>query len=144
MFESKNWLFFALGSAFFAGLTTILAKVGVSGVNSNLATFIRTLVILGCCGALVSWRGEWTGFGTIGASVWVLLALSGIATAASWLCYFRALQMAPASSVAPVDKLSVVVTMGLAFVFLGESASPRLLAGAALIVGGTILIATGK
>jgi transporter family protein len=142
MNEDHRWLIFALGSAFFAGLTAILGKLGVSGINSNLATLIRTGVILLFAGALVGARGEWTGAAGASSRTWVFLILSGLATGASWLCYYRALQLAPASRVAPIDKLSVVVAIVLGLVVLKEPLSARLLAGGGLIVAGTILIAT--
>ena len=137
-----GWLAFALGSALFAGLTAILGKIGVSGINSNLATLIRTMVILVFAMVLVTARGEWSGIGSASSKTWIFLALSGLATGASWLCYYRALQLAPASRVAPIDKLSVVVAIALGLLFLKEPASAKLLAGAGLIVAGSILIAT--
>jgi transporter family protein len=136
------WLAFALGSALFAGLTAILGKLGVAGMNSNLATLIRTCVILVFTVCLVSGRGEWAMPGAQNARGWMFLILSGLATGASWLCYYRALQLAPASRVAPIDKLSVVVAMGLGVGLLGEPLSWQLLAGGVMIVGGAVLIAT--
>ena len=103
------WLVFALGSAVFAGLTAILGKVGVAEMNSNVATLIRTAVVLVFTGSIVSMRGEWASPSGGGSRAWLFLVLSGLATGASWLCYYRALQLAPASRVAPIDKLSVVV-----------------------------------
>ena len=141
MKESHGWLLFALGSAFFAGLTAILGKVGVSGVNSNLATVIRTVVILAFAGALVAARGEWDGIGSVGIKSWVFLVLSGLATGASWLCYYRALQLAPASRVAPIDKLSVVIAIVLGLLVLKEPLSLKLAIGGGLIVAGTLVIA---
>lgn len=141
MKDPKLWLLFAFGSAFFAGLTAIFGKIGVAGINSNLATLIRTVVILLFIAVLVNARGEWHGLGHVSARSWIFLTLSALATGASWLCYYRALQLAPASRVAPVDKLSVVVAMVLGFVVLKESAPPALLAGGALILAGTVLIA---
>ena len=140
---SQPWFLFALGSALFAGLTAILGKIGVTGIPSNLATLIRTFVVLLFAAVLVAARGEWTGTSSVAAKSWVFLTLSGLATGASWLCYYRALQLAPASRVAPIDKLSVVVAIVLGLLVLGEPATPRLLAGAALIVGGTLVIAGG-
>jgi bacterial/archaeal transporter family protein len=142
MKADQGWLLFALGSAFFAGLTAILGKVGVSGVNSNLATLIRTVVILGFAGALVALRREWDGIGTVDGRSWTFLVLSGLATGASWLCYYRALQLAPASRVAPIDKLSVVVAIVLGLLVLKEPLSLKLLLGGGLIVAGTVVIAT--
>ena len=136
-----NWLAWALLSAFFAGVTAILAKVGVVAVNSNLATAIRTVVIL-IFSLLLSLgpigRGE---LGRIPGKSWFFLVASGIATGLSWLCYFRALQLGPAAKVAPIDKLSVVVVIVLAMLFLGERLGLRELAGAVLIVAGAILLA---
>ncbi len=137
----QPWLIFALGSAVFAGLTAILGKLGVSGMNSNLATLVRTVVILAFLAVLISARSEWQGLATGSARSWVFLALSGLATGASWLCYYRALQLAPASRVAPIDKLSVVVAIVLGVALLGEAVSVKLVAGGLLIVAGAILIA---
>ena len=141
MNQSNEWLLFALGSALFAGLTAIFGKVGVADINSNLATLIRTVVILSFAAALVGVRGEWGGLGATTARTWAFLILSGLATGASWLCYYRALQLAPASRVAPIDKLSVVVAIVFGLLFLKEPMSVKLLAGGTLIVAGTILIA---
>jgi len=132
---------FAFGSAIFAGLTAILAKVGVTGVSSNLATFIRTGVILIFGSLLLTARAEWHGTAALSPKNWLFLVLSGLTTGISWLCYFRALQLAPASRVAPIDKLSVVVAIALGLLILGEPISGKLLAGAALIVCGSMLIA---
>ncbi len=136
----SNWQTYALGSALFAALTAILGKVGVAQINSNLATFIRTVVILFLTAGIISFRGEWqrpeTGF----RHGLLFLVLSGIATGLSWLCYYRALQLGPASKVAPVDKLSVALVMLLAFVFLGESLTAKtLLGGFLMVLGGMIL-----
>jgi transporter family protein len=136
-----SWVTFALGSALFGGLTAILAKVGVAGIDSNLATFYRTGVVLLALAFVISARGDWIGIGTVSARSWTFLALSGLATAASWLCYYRALQLAPASRVAPIDKLSIVVVILLGVLVLGEPVNAKYLAGAALIVGGVLLIA---
>jgi transporter family protein len=137
------WLGFALGSAFFAGLTAILGKLGVSGMNSNLATFIRTSVVLVLAALVVSLRGEWKYPGSARGAPLLFLVLSGLATGLSWLCYYRALQLAPVSLVAPVDKLSVVFAIALGLVFLGEPLTPRLAAGAVLIVAGVVVLAGG-
>ena len=137
------WLIFALGSAFFAGLTAILGKVGVASLNSNLATLIRTVVILAVTTAIVSWRREWNLPGPIAAVPVAFLALSGVATGLSWLCYYRALQLAPASLVAPIDKLSVVFAIVLGIVVLGEPLTWRVALGGLLIVAGALVIATG-
>lgn len=137
------WLVFSIGSAFFAGLTAIFGKVGVAAINSNLATFIRTVVILLVIAALLMLRGEWQGLEKVDARSATFLVLSGIATGLSWLCYYRALQLAPASLVAPIDKLSVVFVILLGVVFLGEALSTKLLLGGLLIVAGTLVIALG-
>ena len=135
------WLLFALGSAIFGGATAVLAKVGVEGMDSNLATFYRTVVVLAFIGLVVTARGDWSQLASTSTRAWVFLALSGLATAMSWLCYYRALQLAPASRVAPVDKLSVVVAIGLGVLLLGEPISGKFLVGAGLIVGGVLMIA---
>jgi transporter family protein len=136
------WLAFALGSALFAGLTAILGKVGVAGMNSNLATFIRTCVILGFTACILIARTEWATPTQTSTRSWTFLVLSGLATGASWLCYYRALQLAPASRVAPIDKLSVVIAIVLGVAFLGEPLGWKLVLGGALIVAGTAVIAT--
>ncbi|HVA49499.1 MAG TPA: EamA family transporter [Pirellulales bacterium] len=135
-----NWLHWALLSALFAGATAILAKVGVKDLDSNLATAIRTVVIL-VFAWLLAWRQGPISLHGVTPRTWLCLALSGVATGASWLCYFRALQLGKASQVAPIDKLSVVVAMVLAAIFLGEELSWRHWAAGALIVGGSILMA---
>jgi len=135
------WLLFALGSAAFGGATAILAKVGIAGIDSNLATFYRTLVVLVFAGLIVSAQGAWSELGIISVRSWLFLALSGVATAASWLCYYRALQLAPASRVAPVDKLSLVVAIALGVLVLGEPVNAKFLIGAALVVAGIFVIA---
>ena len=138
----KPWLLFALGSAFFAGLTAILGKVGVAGLNSNLATLIRTVVILGVTALIVSFRNEWVPPQSLQAKPVTFLVLSGIATGLSWLCYYRALQLAPASLVAPIDKLSVAFAIVLGIAVLGEPFTWRIGLGGALIVAGALVIAT--
>jgi bacterial/archaeal transporter family protein len=138
---SFDWRVFALGSAFFAALTAIFGKVGVSEINSDLATFYRTLVILGVSALLVSVRQEWQAPGTLSLKGLLLLVLSGIATGLSWLCYFRALQMAPASRVAPLDKFSVVLVVIFAVLLLGERLTWKVGIGSMLIAGGVILTA---
>lgn len=137
------WLMFALGSALFAGLTAILAKVGVQGLNSNLATLIRTVVIFVVTAAIVSMRHEWVAPPETSMRPIVFLVLSGVATGLSWLCYFRALQLAPASVVAPIDKLSVVFAIVMGVAFLGEPFTWRLALGGGLIATGALVIATG-
>ena len=134
------WFVFALMSAIFAALTSILAKVGIEGVNSNLATAIRTVVVVVMAWGMVFLTGAQTGIGEIGKKSWLFLILSGLATGASWLCYYRALQMGEASKVVPVDKFSVVITLILAFLFLHEKFTAKSLAGCALIGAGTLLM----
>lgn len=137
----ETWKLFALGSAFFAGLTAILGKIGVAGLNSNLATLIRTAVILGITAAIVSWRDEWHWPEQTSSKSVLFLVLSGIATGASWLLYYRALQMAPASLVAPIDKLSVVFAIVLAVVLLGEPLTWKVLLGGSLVTAGVLVLA---
>ena len=134
------WLLFALGSAVFAALTSILAKIGIDGVNSNLATAIRTLVVLVVAWGMVFLTDSQGGIGEISKKSWLFLILSGLATGASWLCYYRALQIGEASKVVPVDKLSVVITLVLAFVFLHEKFTAKSLIGCLLIGAGTLLM----
>src|SRR5438067_2147089 len=134
-----DWLGWALLSALFAGLTAVLAKVGVKDVDSNLATAVRTTVILAFAWAVAFAAGR-PAFGDVPRRTWVYLALSGLATGASWLCYFRALQLGEASKVAPVDKLSVVVAMVLAAFFLGESLTWVHWLGGLLIVAGAVVL----
>ena len=134
------WLLFALGSAVFAALTSILAKIGIDGVNSNLATAIRTLVVLVMAWGMVFLTDSQGGVGEISKKSWLFLILSGLATGASWLCYYRALQIREASKVVPVDKLSVVITLVLAFVFLHEKFTAKSLIGCLLIGAGTLLM----
>ena len=135
-----SWQVWALGSAVFAALTAIFAKIGITEVNSDFATFIRTIVILGVTAALLAVTGNWQAPGTVPARTYVFLLLSGIATGASWLCYFRALQKGPASVVVPIDKTSIVVTVAFAWLFLGERLTRRGVLGLLLIVAGTLLM----
>ncbi|HTN75271.1 MAG TPA: EamA family transporter [Pirellulaceae bacterium] len=137
-----NWFHWALLSALFAGVTAILAKIGVKDIDSNLATAIRTVVILLFAWSIVWWQGA-SSFAQVTTKTWLFLVLSGLATGASWLCYFRALQLGEASRVAPVDKLSVVVAMVLAIVILGESFTWRQALAGGLIVTGSMLLARG-
>ena len=132
------WFFFALGSAVFAALTSILAKIGIEGVNSTLATAIRTAVVLVMSWGMVLMTNTQGGIRDIGTKSWVFLILSGLATGASWLCYYHALQIGDASMVVPVDKLSVVITLVLAFVFLHEPFTAKSLVGCILITAGTL------
>ncbi|MBP3510044.1 EamA family transporter [Oscillibacter sp.] len=134
------WFVLALLSAVFAALTSILAKVGVEGVNSNLATAIRTVVVVVMAWGMVFLTQAQSGLGEISRRSWLFLILSGLATGASWLCYYRALQVGEASKVVPVDKLSVVITLVLAWVFLKEEFSARSLLGAVLITAGTLVM----
>lgn len=134
------WLVFALLSAVFAALTSILAKVGINGVNSNLATALRTVVVLVMAWGMVFVTNAQGGITDISRKSWMFLILSGLATGASWLCYYYALQIGEASRVVPVDKLSVVITLVLAFVFLHEKFTVHSLIGCILIGAGTLLM----
>lgn len=134
------WFVFALLSAVFAALTSILAKVGIDGVNSNLATAIRTVVVLIMAWGMVFITNTQGGITEIGKKSWIFLILSGLATGASWLCYYKALQVGEASKVVPVDKLSVVITLVLAFVFLHEEFTVKSLIGCILIAAGTLIM----
>ena len=134
------WFWLALGSAVFAALTSILAKVGIEGVGSNLATAIRTMVVVVMAWGMVFITHQQTGFMSISRKSWIFLILSGLATGASWLCYYKALQIGDASKVVPVDKLSVVITLVLAFVFLHEEFTVKSVAGCVLIGAGTLLM----
>ncbi len=138
---SLDWKAFAALSAVFAAMTAILGKLGVAEMNSNLATFLRTLVVLVVSALLVSVRGEWQDPTRLSARGCLFLVLSGIATGLSWLCYYRALQTGPASRVAPIDKLSVVLVVMFAVLFLGERLTWKVGIGAALVAAGAILIA---
>ncbi len=134
------YIVFALLSSVFAALTSILAKVGIDGVNSNLATAIRTVVVVIMSWGMVFITGAQGGIGDIDKKSWLFLILSGLATGASWLCYYKALQMGDASKVVPIDKLSVVITLVLAFVFLHEKFTPKSAVGCVLIGAGTFLM----
>ena len=134
------WFVFALLSAVFAALTSILAKVGIEGVNSNLATAIRTVVVVVMAWGMVFLTNAQNGIAQISKTSWLFLILSGLATAASWLCYYRALQLGQASKVVPIDKLSVVITLILAFVFLHEDFTMKSLIGCVLIGAGTLIM----
>lgn len=134
------WFIFALLSAVFAALTSILAKVGIEGVNSNLATAIRTVVVVVMAWGMVFLTNAQNGIAQIGKKSWIFLILSGLATGASWLCYYRALQLGQASKVVPIDKLSVVITLILAFVFLHEDFTMKSLSGCVLIGAGTLIM----
>ena len=134
------WLVFALLSSAFAALTTILAKVGIQGVNSNLATAIRTMVVVAMAWVMVFVTNAQNGLAEISRKSWLFLILSGVATGASWLCYYRALQLGEASKVVPIDKLSVVLTLILAFVFLHEQLTVKAIIGCILIGLGTLIM----
>lgn len=134
------WILFAILSAVFAALTSILAKVGIDGVNSNLATAIRTVVVVVMAWGMVFFTNVQNGLSGISRRSWLFLILSGFATGASWLCYYKALQMGDASKVVPIDKLSVVITLILAFVFLHEEFTVKSLIGCAMISIGTLLM----
>ncbi len=136
-----SWFVWALGSAVFAAATAILAKIGVAGVPSDVATLVRTLVILPTLALFITVTGQWVSPATIPSRSWLFLALSGLATGASWLCYFRALQAGPASKVAPVDKLSVALVVVLGALFLGEKIDVKTLVAVAMICGGVVLMA---
>ena len=134
------WFVLALGSAVFAALTSILAKVGIDGVNSNLATAIRTGVVLVMAWGMVFLTDAQGGISSISRKSWIFLILSGMATGASWLCYYKALQLGDASKVVPIDKMSVVITLILAFTFLHEKVTLKSVLGCVLIAGGTLLM----
>ena len=137
---SVMWFVFALLSAVFAALTSILAKIGIEGVNSNLATAIRTMVVLAMAWGMVFLTHAQSGIGSISRKSWLFLILSGLATGASWLCYYRALQVGEASKVVPIDKLSVVITLVLAFLLLHEEVSVKAVVGCVLIGAGTLMM----
>lgn len=134
------WFIFALLSAVFAALTSILAKVGIDGVNSNLATAIRTMVVVAMAWVMVFLTNAQGGISEIGRKSWLFLILSGLATGASWLCYYRAIQIGEVSKVVPIDKLSVVITLVMAAVFLHEKFTPKSVIGCILIGAGTLVM----
>lgn len=136
-----SWQFWAVMSAAFAALTAIFAKVGVQNVNSDFASFIRTIVILCALGAILAGTGQWQALDSISGRTYAFLVLSGLATGASWICYFRALKLGDAARVAPIDKLSVVMVAVIATVFLGEKLSGANWLGVALIASGAVLVA---
>jgi transporter family protein len=140
----SSWQAWALLSAVFAALTAIFAKVGVENINPDLATFIRTVVVLIAFALLLFATGQFATPGAVAPKTWLFLVLSGLATGASWLCYFRALKLGPATLVAPIDKLSVVLVALFAFVFLGERPSATGWLGIALISGGAVLLAVRR
>jgi transporter family protein len=141
MSNSSPWFFWALLSAVFAALTAIFAKIGIKGVDSDLATLVRTGIITIVLSAFVWFAGKWSNPFDLSARTWLFLGLSGLATGASWVCYFRALQLGEASKVAPVDKLSLVLVAVFAFTFLGERPSIREWSGIAMVAGGVLVLA---
>ncbi len=141
---SQPWLFFALGSAFFAGLTALFGKMGVENVNSNMATFVRTIVILFVSASIITMNSEWQRVDKFSSRTIIFLVLSGIATGLSWLCYYRALQLGHVAQVASVDKLSVAFAIILSAFILGESLTWQTALGCLLIISGSIVIALPK
>ncbi|GAA0846839.1 MULTISPECIES: EamA family transporter [Pseudomonadota] len=141
MVNSAGWFYWALLSAIFAALTAIFAKVGIQGVDSDLATLIRTAIIIVVLSAFVAYTGKWANPLELSPKTWLFLGLSGLATGASWVCYFRALKIGDASKVAPVDKLSLVLVAVFAFAFLGERPSLREWSGISMVAGGVLLLA---
>jgi len=141
MATSTGWFYWAILSAVFAALTAIFAKIGIQSVDSDLATLIRTAIIIVVLSAFVAYTGKWANPFALSAKTWLFLGLSGLATGASWVCYFRALKIGDASKVAPVDKLSLVLVAVFAFTFLGERPSLREWSGIAMVAGGVLLLA---
>jgi transporter family protein len=141
MTTSNDWFFWAIMSAVFAALTAIFAKVGIQGIDSDFATLVRTSVVIVVLCAFVMLTGKWSNPFSLSSKTWLFLTLSGLATGASWVCYFRALQAGDASKVAPVDKLSLVLVAVFAFVFLGERPSLREWTGIAMVAGGVLVLA---
>jgi len=141
MATSTDWFYWAILSAVFAALTAIFAKIGIQGVDSDLATLIRTAIIIVVLSVFVAYAGKWSNPFALSSKTWLFLGLSGLATGASWVCYFRALKIGEASKVAPVDKLSLVLVAVFAFTFLGERPSLREWSGIAMVAGGVLLLA---
>lgn len=141
MTTSTSWFYWALLSAVFAALTAIFAKIGIKGVDSDLATLVRTAIVIIVLSAFVWFTGKWSNPFSLSSKTWLFLTLSGLATGASWVCYFRALQIGDASKVAPVDKLSLVLVAIFAFTFLGERPSLREWTGIAMVAGGVLVLA---
>lgn len=141
MVASSGWFYWAILSAVFAAMTAIFAKIGIQGVDSDLATLIRTAIIIVVLTAFVAYTGKWSNPFELSSRTWLFLSLSGLATGASWVCYFRALQIGEASKVAPVDKFSLVLVAVFAVIFLGERPSLRDWSGIALVAGGVLLLA---
>ncbi len=144
MSSTHSWVIWALLSAVFAALTAIFAKIGIKGVNSDLATLVRTGIIIIVLSLFVWFTGKWTNPFLLPQKTWLFLTLSGLATGASWVCYFRALQMGEASKVAPIDKLSLVLVAIFAFAFLGERPNLREWTGIAMVAGGVLILAIKK
>jgi len=141
MIDGQGWFFWALPSAVFAALTAIFAKVGIRGVDSDLATLVRTVIIVAVLAAFLGLTGKWSNPFVLPGRTWLFLGLSALATGASWVCYFRALQLGEASKVAPVDKLSLVLVAIFAFTFLGERPASREWFGIALVATGVVVLA---
>lgn len=144
MSSSTSWFYWALLSATFAALTAIFAKIGIKGVDSDLATLIRTAIIIVVLSAFIWFAGKWSNPFALSSKTWIFLSLSGLATGASWVCYFRALQIGDASKVAPVDKLSLVLVAIFAFTFLGERPSLREWLGIVMVAGGVLVLAINR
>lgn len=138
---STSWFYWAVLSAVFAALTAIFAKIGIQGVDSDLATLVRTAIVILVLSAFVWFTGKWSNPFALSSKTWIFLTLSGLATGASWVCYFRALQIGDASKVAPIDKLSLVFVAIFAFAFLGERPSLREWTGIAMVAGGVLVLA---
>ena len=141
MITASTWFYWAILSAIFAALTAIFAKIGIQGVDSDLATLVRTSIVIIVLSVFVWLTGKWSNPFALSGKTWLFLTLSGLATGASWVCYFRALQIGEASKVAPVDKLSLVLVAIFAFTFLGERPSLREWAGIVMVAGGVLLLA---
>jgi transporter family protein len=141
MMTSTSWFYWAVLSAVFAALTAIFAKIGIQGVDSDLATLVRTAIVILVLSAFVWFTGKWSNPFALSSKTWIFLTLSGLATGASWVCYFRALQIGDASKVAPIDKLSLVLVAIFAFAFLGERPSLREWTGIAMVAGGVLVLA---
>ncbi len=144
MTSPNSWFYWAVLSAVFAALTAIFAKIGIQGVDSDLATLVRTAIIIVVLSCFVWLSGKWSNPLDLTSRTWVFLGLSGLATGASWVCYFRALQLGDASKVAPVDKLSLVLVAAFAFAFLGERPSLREWSGIAMVAAGVLVLATKR
>ncbi len=144
MATSNSWFTWALLSAVFAAMTAIFAKIGIQGIDSDYATLIRTAVVIVVLAAFVALAGKWSDPRALSQRAWLFLTLSGLATGASWVCYFRALKVGEASKVAPVDKLSLVLVAVFAFAFLGERPSVREWAGIAMVAGGVLVLAVKR